>query len=633
MSIKSVQRLSRSDFHVAIVTTLDIETQAIDKFIDERYDAAELRKLKGDQNHYTVGRIGRHNVVLVKLVGRGTRNSGPSASTLTLSYTDIHLVLLVGICAGVPFRNGTATSATETILGDVIISDSIVQIDDGKQHPHTYERRTGRRVELGMPNQDIRSILSSIQAGIQPFHEKMLNEVARIQKKDNGRWAYVGTSEDRLFKSSFQHKHYQTKDGDTPCECFQGNNTSCYSAMKENCEKTKCAGTLIRRTRLDLKPGYIPTPAIHIGTVGSANTVMRSGEHRDELVDRELKNGENIIALEMEGAGMWEGKPCVIIKGVADYADSHKNDRWHDYAAATAAACAAAFLSEWIPFDSDRVEHYPRSHYSKSPRSSITSQLNRVESSTEPEEESSKGSRTNRAPDIGSKSLIAALLTAHRKIFYTLTSEQKHLRPKVNGYWERLTLDSYHVYRQIFRNCRNPDTDKVSLSSLVQEFDNSDDLSHTTIRTYWDKVIPPSARQPNKKLPSLSEANILAILYMLHIYYTLGEEPEREFDAQTYARIARFADWALCKCPLKCGRAWNFTSNIGIWKRHSPPRDINDRCLVDEHQNLGIRNPGHRTAYNATFNDWSHWKPNRVGLFGIANPIAISIQSKSKPLE
>jgi nucleoside phosphorylase len=46
----------------------------------------------------------------------------------------------------------------------------------------------------------------------------------------------------------------------------------------------------------------------------------------------------------MEGAGVWDIFPCVVIKGACDYADSHKNKVWQRYAAATAAACMKAFL-------------------------------------------------------------------------------------------------------------------------------------------------------------------------------------------------------------------------------------------------------------------------------------------------
>jgi hypothetical protein len=37
--------------------------------------------------------------------------------------------------------------------------------------------------------------------------------------------------------------------------------------------------------------------------------------------------------------------PCLVIRGVCDYADAHKNDVWHRYAATTAAAYAKEVLS------------------------------------------------------------------------------------------------------------------------------------------------------------------------------------------------------------------------------------------------------------------------------------------------
>ena len=60
---------------------------------------------------------------------------------------------------------------------------------------------------------------------------------------------------------------------------------------------------------------------------------------------------DNIIAFEMEGAGVWDNLPYVVIKGVCDYIDSHKNKEWQVYAAATAAACMKAFLKKWVSTD------------------------------------------------------------------------------------------------------------------------------------------------------------------------------------------------------------------------------------------------------------------------------------------
>lgn len=73
---------------------------------------------------------------------------------------------------------------------------------------------------------------------------------------------------------------------------------------------------------------------------------MKCGLDRDRIA-RE----EGIIAFEMEGAGIWEEIPCIIVKGVCDYADSHKNKAWQNFAAATAAAAAKALLGRYILTD------------------------------------------------------------------------------------------------------------------------------------------------------------------------------------------------------------------------------------------------------------------------------------------
>ena len=46
----------------------------------------------------------------------------------------------------------------------------------------------------------------------------------------------------------------------------------------------------------------------------------------------------------MEAAGLMDTFPCVVIRGVCDYADSHKNKRWQRYAAATAACYCKELL-------------------------------------------------------------------------------------------------------------------------------------------------------------------------------------------------------------------------------------------------------------------------------------------------
>ncbi|KAJ6438029.1 putative AC9 transposase [Purpureocillium lavendulum] len=68
---------------------------------------------------------------------------------------------------------------------------------------------------------------------------------------------------------------------------------------------------------------------------------MKNAKERDHLSqDPEL----NVLCFEMEAAGLMNNFPCLVIRGICDYSDSHKNDEWHKYAALAAAAYAREFL-------------------------------------------------------------------------------------------------------------------------------------------------------------------------------------------------------------------------------------------------------------------------------------------------
>jgi nucleoside phosphorylase len=71
---------------------------------------------------------------------------------------------------------------------------------------------------------------------------------------------------------------------------------------------------------------------------------MRDGSTRDTV---SAKLG-GVLCFEMEAASLMNTFPCLAIRGICDYADSHKNKKWQAYAAATAAtaaACAKEVLS------------------------------------------------------------------------------------------------------------------------------------------------------------------------------------------------------------------------------------------------------------------------------------------------
>ncbi|NET56796.1 MAG: 5'-methylthioadenosine/S-adenosylhomocysteine nucleosidase [Symploca sp. SIO2E6] len=89
-------------------------------------------------------------------------------------------------------------------------------------------------------------------------------------------------------------------------------------------------------------------PRVFLSPIASANIVLQNPIKRDQLRDK-----FGVKAVEMEGSGIadatWNYEiGYLVVRGICDYCDSNKNDDWHSYAAAVAAAYTRALL-ESIP--------------------------------------------------------------------------------------------------------------------------------------------------------------------------------------------------------------------------------------------------------------------------------------------
>ena len=309
---------SRRDFEIAIICALTLEADAVDAIFDLHWDddGPPYDKIPGDPNAYSTGAIGRHNVVLAHMPGMGKANAAAVAASCRLSFPNIKLAVVVGVCGVVPFYG----DGVEIVLGDVIISDGVVQYDLGRQLPEQFVPKDTLLDSLGKPNTEIRSLLAKLK-GIRyrkALRENMAGYLDALRAEPELAAGYPGTTCDKLFEATYRH----VGDG-IPCD------------------ECGCDGPLVLRGRLGQGD---PQPAVHFGMVASGDTVMKSGEDRNRIA-----RSQNIVGFEMEGAGVWDSFPCILIKGACDYGDSHKSKGWQRYAAATAAACMKAFLSYWVP--------------------------------------------------------------------------------------------------------------------------------------------------------------------------------------------------------------------------------------------------------------------------------------------
>jgi hypothetical protein len=80
-------------------------------------------------------------------------------------------------------------------------------------------------------------------------------------------------------------------------------------------------------------------PAIHYGLIASANQLMK-----DALVRDQLAAEKDVLCFDIGAAGVANHFPCLVILGICNYSDSHKNKEWQGYAAMAAAAYAKDLL-------------------------------------------------------------------------------------------------------------------------------------------------------------------------------------------------------------------------------------------------------------------------------------------------
>lgn len=337
---------SRDEFHVAIICALPSEADAVtllfDQFWDE--DGDPFGRSSGDNNSYITGRLGKHNVVLAVLPGMGTNSAASATANLRSSYGSLRLVFLVGICGGVPKIAGD-----DVFLGDVVVSKAIVQYDFGRQYPGQFEVKESIEDSLARANRDIRGLLTVFETErmrdiLQTKSATYLKQLqsadakAAAKKRRRSKYQYPGIAENRLYLPGYVHRHLK-------CDMCSKFDSTCELAAQTSCAELGCEENMLVQREMFEDDGDFSSN-IFIGRIGSGNTVMKSGEIRDWIAKK-----HNLIAFEMEGAGAWDEVPCLVVKGVCDYADSHKNKQWQNFAAATAASVMKAILDRYIVTD------------------------------------------------------------------------------------------------------------------------------------------------------------------------------------------------------------------------------------------------------------------------------------------
>ncbi|KAJ0426159.1 hypothetical protein BJY00DRAFT_127026 [Aspergillus carlsbadensis] len=324
----------RRDFEIAIICALGLESDAVEILFDHHY--RDFGKAPGDPNSYRTGRIANHDVVLAYMPQMGKGPAAAVSAHLLSSFENIKLALIVGVCGGVPEGNHG-----NIFLGDVVISDKIANYDYGRRLPDGFVSKE----TAWMPNFQVASFLRMLRGwkGRQDLKQRTNHHHGVLRAVDNT-YHHPTSHGDRLFEKSYRHKHHPSQSC-MACTADQ----ACKTAQGATCDELQCnlKHCIIRCPPSSRSAGINQsdlTTEIHFGCVASGDTVMKSGEDRDAIARQHAA-----IAFEMEGAGVCPILQCIVVKGVCDYADSHKDKLWQPFAAGIAAACMKAILEEWVP--------------------------------------------------------------------------------------------------------------------------------------------------------------------------------------------------------------------------------------------------------------------------------------------
>jgi nucleoside phosphorylase len=297
------RQLHREDYTVGWVCALPVELAAAQEMLDEEHGPPE--RYDNDENLYHLGSIAGHNVVIVCLpAGRIGNNPAAVIATQTkATFPGINFGLMVGIGGGVP------NAEVDIRLGDIVVSQpdtvfgGVVQYDSGKATLSGFER-TG---SLNSPPQILLAAVASVRANEFRGRSRISEYIAKAPKFRRDK-----AGPDILFNAAYDHERGHT------CE---------------NCDMNRQEVRQPRDSEEEL--------VVHYGTIASGNQVIKNAAQRDS-VSADLGG---VLCFEMEAAGLMNTFPCLVVRGICDYADSHKNKKWQPYAAATAAAYAKEVLS------------------------------------------------------------------------------------------------------------------------------------------------------------------------------------------------------------------------------------------------------------------------------------------------
>jgi nucleoside phosphorylase len=238
-------------------------------------------------------------VALAGTSGQGIAQAAAATALIAHKCPKIEMIILIGIAAGQP---NLFDKEKDVRLGDIVVGDKMIQYD--------HIKRTDGKTELRGDN---------------------------LHPGDSGMLATVR----RLLALQFR------TDPNPPKKVWEDLIAQNVGNLSNAARPPSSRDP--HSTRRDYTKGHHlqrsdDLPFVHVGTIGSANILLKDAAFRDEL-----NRNHGTIAYEMEGAGVAIAAASMRIgylnvRGICDYGDSGKDDSWQTYASLCAASFARAII-------------------------------------------------------------------------------------------------------------------------------------------------------------------------------------------------------------------------------------------------------------------------------------------------
>lgn len=292
--------LSASHYSVAVICPLEVELAAMRLMLDSELKTPSLHPI--DKNAYTCGKVEGHNVVLVNLPLGTTGNVSAAnvVNQLVVSFPHIRVALLVGIGGGIPPEGDATEDQPDIRLGDVIVgykgheAPAVIHIDSVRTRNGKLKSR-----HLRSPDQRILNHLEKLRASITSGVAGFVNSLATFTQHRN-----------KAFRDRYSRPNLPDENLPVRNEDFK----------------------------------------VYFGTIASSEKVISDRQTRDRIRDE-----HGAICIEMEAVGVLGTLGCLVIRGISDFADGNKDDKWQAYSASTAAVVARELLSLMEPIVLDNL--------------------------------------------------------------------------------------------------------------------------------------------------------------------------------------------------------------------------------------------------------------------------------------